>query len=73
MEAYFPDEIVVREPLTEKIKRIIKITNITDTGLITSTVITGEVSTAMFASGVTYLLVLINRLTKKFVKIFNVK
>ena len=73
MEAYFPDEIVVREPLTEKIKRIIKITNITDTGLITSTVITGEVSTAMFASGVTYLLVLINRLTKKFVKIFTVK
>ena len=68
-----PDEIVVRKPLTEKIKRIIKITSITDTGLITSTVITGEVSTAMFASGVTYLLVLINRLTKKFVKIFTVK
>ena len=73
MEAYLPDEIVVRKPLTEKIKRIIKITSITDTGLITSTVITGEVSTAMFASGVTYLLVLINRLTKKFVKIFTVK
>ena len=46
------DEIEVRERLAKKIKRFKKITSIVDTSLITSTVITGGVFIAVFASGV---------------------
>ena len=45
-------EIEVRKRNTKKIKRFNTITGIVDTGLTTSTVITGGVSIAAFASGV---------------------
>ena len=47
-----PDEIEVRERISNKMKRFNTITGIVDTGLITSTVITGGISIAAFASGV---------------------
>ena len=46
------DEIEVRERIAKKMKRFNTITGIVDTGLITSTVITGGISIAAFASGV---------------------
>ena len=46
------DEIEVRERNAKKMKRFNAITGIVDTGLITSTVITGGISIATFASGV---------------------
>ena len=49
-EAYFPNEIEVREQIAKKMKRFNTITTIVDTGLITSTVITGRISIAAFAS-----------------------
>ena len=52
IEAYLLDEIEVRERLAKKINRFNTITGIVDTGLITSTVITGGFSIAAFASGV---------------------
>ena len=52
IEAYFLSEIEVREQIAKKMKRFNTITGIADTGLITSTVITGEISIAPFASGV---------------------
>ena len=52
-EAYFLNEIDVREQIAKKIKRFNKTTGIVDTGLITSTVITGGISITAFASGVT--------------------
>ena len=52
IEAYLLDEIEVREWNTKIIKRFNTITGIVDTGLITSTVITGGISMAAFASGV---------------------
>ena len=52
IEAFFLDEIEVRERLAKKIKRFNTITGIVETGLITSTVITGGISIAAFASGV---------------------
>ena len=51
-EAFFLDEIEVRERTAKKMKRFNTITDIVDTGLITSTVITGGISIAAFASGV---------------------
>ena len=51
-EAFFLDEIEVREPIAKKMKRFNTITGIVDTGLTTSTVITGGISIAAFASGV---------------------
>ena len=51
-EAYFLNEIEVREQIAKKMKRFNTITGIVDTGLITSTVITGGISIAAFASGV---------------------
>ena len=51
IEACLLDEIEVRERLAKKMKRFNTITCIADTGLITSTVITGGVSIAVFASG----------------------
>ena len=52
IEAYLLDETEVCERLAKKMKRFNAITSIVDTGLITSTVITGRVSIAAFASGV---------------------
>ena len=44
IEAYFLNEIEVREQIAKKMKRFNTITGIVDTGLITSTVITGGIS-----------------------------
>ena len=52
IEAYLLNEIEVRERIAKKMKRFNIVTGIVDTGLITSTVITGETSIAAFASGV---------------------
>ena len=52
IEAYFPNEIEVREQIAKKMKRFNTITGIVDTGLITSTVITGGIYIAAFASDV---------------------
>ena len=52
IEAYLLDEIEVHERNTKIIKQFNTITGIVDTGLITSTVITGGISIAAFASGV---------------------
>ena len=52
IEAYFLNEIEVREQIAKKMKRFNTITGIVDTGLITSTVITGGISIAAFANGV---------------------
>ena len=51
IEAYLLNEIEVRERIAKKMKRFNTITGIVDTGLITSTVITGGISIAAFASG----------------------
>ena len=51
-EAYFLNEIEVREQIAKKMKRFNKITGIVDAGLITSTVITGGISITAFVSGV---------------------
>ena len=51
IEACLLDEIEVRERIAKKMKRFNTITGIVDTGLITSTVITGGISIAAFASG----------------------
>ena len=52
IEAYFLNEIEVREKIAKKMKRFNAITSIVDTSLITSLVITGEISVAEFASGI---------------------
>ena len=52
IEAFFLDEIEVRERSAKKMKWFNTITGIVNTGLITSTVITGGTSIAAFASGV---------------------
>ena len=50
-KAYFLNEIEVREQIAKKkMKRLNTITGIVDTGLITSTVITGGISMAAFVS-----------------------
>ena len=51
IETYFLDEFEVREQIAKNMKRFNTITGIADTGLITSTVITGGVSITAFASG----------------------
>ena len=51
MVVYLLDKIEVREWLAKKMKRFNTITSIVDTGLITSTVITGGIFIAAFASG----------------------
>ena len=84
IEAYFLNEIEVREQIAKKMKRFNTITGIVDTGLITSTVITGGISIAAFASGVglpvgialsgtSLLLSLATAMTWKSSKIFTVK
>ena len=52
IEAYFLNEIEVREQIAKEKKRFNTITGIVDMGLITSTVITGGISITAFASGV---------------------
>ena len=52
IETYLLNEVEVRERIAKKIRRFNTITGIVDTGLITSTVITGGISIAGFASGV---------------------
>ena len=52
METYLLDEIEVRERLSKKILRFNTITVVIDKCLTTSTVITGGVSRAKFASAV---------------------
>ena len=52
IETFFLNEIEVREQIADKMKPFNTTTGITDKGLITSTVITGGVSIAAFASGV---------------------
>ena len=84
IEAYFLDEIEVRERLAKKMKRFNTFTSIVDTGLITSTVITGGVSIAALSSGVglpvgialsgtSLLFSLATAITRKSFKIFTVK
>ena len=83
-EAFFIDKIEVCEQIAKEMKRLNAITGIVDTGLITSTVITGEISIAAFASGVglpvgialsgtSLLLSLATAITRKSFKIFTVK
>ena len=52
IEAYFLNEIEVREQIAKKMKQFNTITGIIDTGLNTSTVITRGISIAAFASGI---------------------
>ena len=52
IEAYFLNEIEVREQIARKMEQFNTITGIVDTGLITSSVITGGISITAFASGV---------------------
>ena len=84
IEAYFLNEIEVREQIAKKMKRFNTITGIVDTGLITSTVITEGISIAAFArsvglpvgialSGTSLLLSLATAITQKSYKIFTVK
>ena len=51
IEAYLLEEIEVRERIAKKMKRFNTITGIAETGLISSTVITGGISIAAFCSG----------------------
>ena len=78
------NQIEVRERIAKKMKRFDTITVFVDTALITSTVITGEISIAAFASGVGLpvgialsstglLLSLATAITQKSFKIFTVK
>ena len=84
IETYFVNEIEVREQTAKKMKRFNTIPGIVDTDLITSTVITGGISIAAFASGVqlpvgidlsgtSLLLSLATAITRKSFKIFTVK
>ena len=81
---FFFDQIEVLEEIAKQMKRFNTITGIVDTGLITSTVITGGISIAAYASGVglpvgialsgtSLLLFLATAITKKSFKIFTVK
>ena len=84
IETYLLNEIEVRERIAKKMKRFNTITGIVDTSLITSTLITGGISVAAFASGVglpigialsgtSLLLSLATAITRKSFKIFTVK
>ena len=84
IEAYFLNEIEVREQIVKKTKRFNTIIGIVDTGLTTSTVITGGISIAAFASGVrlpvgialsgtSLLISLATAITQKYFKMFTVK
>ena len=82
--AFFLDEIEVREQIAKKMKRFNIITGMVDTGLITSTVITGGIFIAAFANGVglpvgialsgtSLILSLATGITQKSFKILTVK
>ena len=84
IKAYFLHEIEVREQIAKKMKPFNTITSIVDTGLITSTVITGGIRVAAFAKDVglpvgialsetSLLLSLATTITRKSFKIFTVK
>ena len=84
IEAYFLNEIEVCEQIAKKVKRSDIVTGILDTGLITSTVITGRISIAALASGVglhvgmalggnSLPFSLVTVITQKSYKIFTVK
>ena len=85
IEVFFLDEIEVREQIAKRMKRFNTITGIVDAGLITSTVITGGISIAAFASGVgsfpvgialsgtSLLLSLATAITRKSFKTFTLK
>ena len=84
IETYFLNEIETHEQIAKKMKRFNTITGIVDTGLITSTVITGGISIAAFASGVglpvgialtgtSLLLSLATAIIRKSFKIFTIK
>ena len=84
IKAYFLHEIEVREQIAKKMKPFHTITSIVDTGLITSTVITGGIRIAAFANDVglpvgialsetSLLLSLATTITRKSFKIFTVK
>ena len=84
IEAYLLNEIEIREQVAKKMKCFNTITSIADTGLITSTVITGGICIAAFSSGVglpvgialsgtSLLLSLATAITRKSFKIFTVK
>ena len=84
IEAFFLDEIEARERISIKMKQFNRTTGIVDTGLITSTVITGGISIAACASGVglpigialsetSLLLFLATVITRKSFKNFTVK
>ena len=83
IEVFILDDIEARERLVKKMKRFNTITVILDAGLITSTVITGGISIAAFASGVglpvgitlsgtSVLLSLATVITRKYFKTFTV-
>ena len=83
-EAFLLDEIAVRERIARKMKRFNTITGIVDTGLITSTVLTGGISIAEFTNGVglpvgatlggaSLLLSIATVITRKSFKTFTVK
>ena len=79
IEALFLDEIEVREQIATKMEQFNTIANIVDTGLITSTVITGSfasgvgLSVGIALSGTSLLLSLVTVITRKSFKIFTVK
>ena len=84
IEAYFLNEIEVREQIAKKMKRFNTITGIVDTGLITSIMITGGISIAAFSSaaelpvgialsGTSILLSLATAITRKSFKNLPVK
>ena len=84
IEAYLLNEIEDCERMAIKMKRFNTIIGIVDTGLITSTLITGGINVAVFASGVglpvgialsgtSLLLSLATAITRKSFKIFTVK
>ena len=52
IEAYLLEEIEVRERIAKKMKRFNTITGIAETGLISSTVITGGISIASFSRNI---------------------
>ena len=84
VEAYFLNEIEVREQIAKKMKGFNTITGIVEMGLITSTVIIGGISIAAFASGfglpvgialsgTSQCLFFTTAMTRKSFKIFTVK
>ena len=84
IEAYFLDEIEVRERIAKKMKQFNTIKGIVGKSLITSMVITKGISIAAFASGVglpvgialsptSLILSLVTAITRKSFKIFTVK